>query len=580
VTAATGGIRRLAPAVADAIAAGEVVERPASVVKELCENALDAGARHIEVDVDGGGLTRVAVADDGSGIDADELTLAVSRHATSKIESRRDLERIGTLGFRGEALASIAAVSELRIVSRPAGRDAAATIRVRSGEPLGSGAAARAPGTTVEVCDLFTATPARLRFMREPRSEAALATRMVADLALTRPAVAFACTVDSRTSVRTDGRDLAGAVRAVFGAESAGRMVAVDATGDVAVSGLVSDPLVHRGNRAGLVLVVNGRRIHNRSLLVAVEEAYSGLLPAQRHPFGVVEVCLDPERVDVNVHPTKREVRFRDERAVFAAVQRACWSALRAQPLRATPAWAPGSGGAAYAPLRSPARGAGAFALGLAEAPPDSDASGPERTGSASKPGLGSLRALGQVRGEWILAEREQGFAVVDPHAAHERVLYARLLEQWTASRGAGGGSQLLLLPVLVACDPERLARFERSADLLARCGFEVALFGPGELRCTAVPTSATGADVAALVVGILDGMEPGTAEEARLHRVAALVACHAAVRFGDRIAPEQQQRLLEDLAATPGSSTCPHGRPTVLAIDEEHLRRAFRRPL
>jgi len=570
VSVSTARIRLLPQAVADAIAAGEVVERPASVVKELCENSLDAGATRIDVEIERGGLIRLCVTDDGCGIDASELRLAVSRHATSKIESDRDLERVRTLGFRGEALASIAAVSDLRLVSRPPGVDAAATIRVRSGEIAESGPAAAAPGTRVEVCELFASTPARLRFMREARTESSHAARLVGELALTHPRVAFSCTVDGRTAVRTAGLGRADALRSVFGAAASKSFIEVSAAGAVSVEGWISGPLAHRGTRSAMVLVVNGRRVHNRSLLFALDEAYHGLLPQGRHPFGVVLVELDPAEVDVNVHPTKREVRFRDEREVFAAVQRACWSALRANPVMVH---AP--------PVKVPAAGGEAFVLGLADAR-DEDERERQRSASPEPSDLrgtaAGLRAIGQVRGEWIVAESADGLVLVDPHAAHEKVLYVRLLDEWSKGERSGTESQLLLLPSVVECDAAAMQRYETNAAFLESCGFGLEPFGPGLVRCTAVPLAAAAADPARIVLDALDSFDDDAPPAQRRHRLAALVACHSAVRFGDRLQIDNQQQLLDELAGTAGGSTCPHGRPTTLAIDDAYLRRAFHR--
>ena len=341
----TTPIRLLPPQVADAIAAGEVVERPAAAVKELCENALDAGATRVDVDLEAGGLVRIVVADDGAGIPGDQLQLAVARHATSKLETVGDLARVRSLGFRGEALASIAAVSDLRITSRTSGEEGAWLLHSRAGEVLERRAAARAPGTTVEVCDLFHNTPARLAFLRSERSESAAAVRAVSDLALTHPEVGFSCRSDDRLALRSPAGSLSDTAAAVFGRD-AGELLAVEGPGEIAVSGLISEPRSHRGSRTGLVIVINRRRVHNRALVVAVEEAYAGLLPVGRHPFGVVEVTLDPAMVDVNVHPTKREVRLREEGRVFTAVQHACWSALQEARLSLAESGCPSSGAA------------------------------------------------------------------------------------------------------------------------------------------------------------------------------------------------------------------------------------------
>jgi len=576
--------------VADAIAAGEVVERPASVVKELCENALDAGATRIDVDVEGGGTVRIRVSDDGTGIPREEMPLAVARHATSKIDEVADLWDVRTLGFRGEALASIAAVSDLSITSRTRSDDAAATIRCRAAELVEEGAAAAAPGTSVEVRDLFFTTPARLRFLRSPRTEAATCTRAVADMALSHPEVAFTCRSDGRVALRTPGSgDLHDALRAVLGSTSSAELIDIDATGDIAVSGAISEPRAHRATRSGLVLVVNRRRVHNRALLFAVEEAYRGQLPGDRHPFGVVVVDVDPRTLDVNVHPTKREVRFREEGRVFAVVQRACWAALqgaRVPSIYLLPTDDPGAAHeraalhhavAAEVSLQSPAL----EFHDAAEAPAAETSSTPD--GLAA---LRPLRAVGQAGSAWLIAESPRGVVLVDPHAAHEKILYAELLAAWgerggVAGRGGEeGAAQLLLLPAVVECDAAQIARWEAHAEFVARCGFALEPFGPNLLRCTAVPAAARGRDTVRLVLELLDTLDLGDRPASeRQHRVAALVACHAAVRLGDPLDGAEQQRLLDRLVDAPGGTTCPHGRPTVLVLDDAALRRAFRRP-
>jgi DNA mismatch repair protein MutL len=612
----TAPIRLLPPQVADAIAAGEVVERPASVVKELCENALDAGATRVEVDVDGGGMVRIRVSDDGAGIAASDMPLSIARHATSKIEQVDDLWRVSTLGFRGEALASIAAVSELCITSRTRDQDAATLLRVRAAEVVEHGTAAAAPGTSVEVRDLFFNTPARLRFLRTPRTETSVCVRAVGDMALSRPDVSFTCRCDGRTVLRAPGGGtLRDALRATMRADRFAQLLDVAAEGEVAVHGAISQPRMHQASRTGLVLIVNRRRVHNRALLAAVEESYRGLLPGDRHPFGAVVVTLDPNGVDVNVHPTKREVRFREEGRVFAVVQRACWAALQgAAPPSAWLQWDASHGGvpAAFLTVRDsgPEKtlagsvrlpGAGvewrslSAAVDAERAALDAPAAAPalqdppaaEDIGiEGGLAGLKPLRAVGQVGSSWLVAESPRGVVLVDPHAAHEKVLYAELLAQWgsaggVAGRGGeGGASQLLLLPALIECDAAQIARFEAHANFVERCGFTLEPFGPDLLRCTAVPAAARDSDATRLVHELLDTLDLGERPASeRQHRVAALVACHAAVRFGDPLDPSEQQRLLDRLVEAPGGVTCPHGRPTVVVLEDGALRRAFRRP-
>jgi DNA mismatch repair protein MutL len=593
---ATAPIRRLPQVVADAIAAGEVIERPASVVKELVENALDAGATRVDISVEGGGLVSIAVVDDGSGIEPGDLDLAVERHATSKIASASDIARVETLGFRGEALASIAAVSELRLTTRTPGADGAAVLHVRAGEVIDRGAAAGAPGTRIEVNELFASAPARLRFLKSVATEAAAAVRVVADLAVTHPAVAFTCRNDGRVVLRTAGGSLRDAIRAVIGARAERDLLDVAAPGVIAVRGAISSPHAHRASRTGLVLIVNHRRVHNRALLVAIDESYRGLIPAGRHGFGVVSVEVAPETLDVNVHPAKREVRFSDERAVFAAVQRACWAALRAAPALGTGGDVPfafaqhtgfditsldlrdGEGAVEITGRHHPQAGIraavdGAPAMGAVDEDPYGDSA--ETTST-----LTAMSALGQAGTGFLVATTGDSVVLVDPHAAHEKILYTELLARWRAGDTRQSDSQLLLMPVVLECGPERATRVVDEHDFFSRCGFVIEQFGPAAVRCTAVPVTAASADPERLVGELIDRLDEHHAGgDERRHSLAALVACHSAVRFGDRLDLSAQQRILDQLVVTPGGTTCPHGRPSVLILGDAVLRRAFRRP-
>ena len=594
---AASPIRRLPQVVADAIAAGEVIERPASVLKELVENALDAGARRIDIAIEGGELVRMLVADDGTGIPETDLELAVERHATSKIAVADDISRVRTLGFRGEALASIAAVSELRLTTRTRDSIGGSELRVRHGELLSRSAAASARGTQVEVSELFAASPARLRFLRSVATEGSAAVRVAADLAITHPEVCFTCTNDGRVVLRTAGGSLRDAMRAIVGVRAERDLLDVDALGPITVGGLIASPHAHRASRNGLVLIVNHRLVHNRALLAAIDEAYRGLIPGGRHGYGVVTVEVPPDALDVNVHPAKREVRFTDERAVFGAVQRACWATLRAAPALGADGHLP-SGFAAGAlelrdgevgvvgrrdPLTSadeatPVWNPVAAHDGLrAWAPPAADGAVRDPAASTMLP---ALSALGQAGSGFLVATAGDTVVLVDPHAGHEKVLYTELLARSRQELPDAAEAQLLLIPVVVECGPDKASRVADEHDFFSRCGFSIEQFGPGTVRCTAVPVSAAGADPGVLVgelIERLDNRDAGTEE--RRHRLAALVACHSAVRFGDRLDVVAQQRLLDELVATPGGTTCPHGRPSVLILDDAMLRRAFRRP-
>ena len=583
---AAAPIRRLSQVVADAIAAGEVIERPASVLKELVENALDADASRIDIVIEGGGLVRIVVADDGTGIAADDLGLAVERHATSKIAVARDIAGVRTLGFRGEALASIAAVSELHLTTRSRGSTGGASLHVRNGEVLSRAAAASGPGTRVEVCELFAASPARLRFLRSVATEGSAAVRVAADLAITHPGVAFTCTNDGRMVLRTAGGTLREALRAVIGTRADRDLLDIHAPGPIAVGGAISSPHAHRASRSGLVLIVNNRLVHNRALLAAVDESYRGLIPGGRHGYGVVTVEVSGEAVDVNVHPAKREVRFSDERAVFSAVQRACWATLRAAPALGADGHVPSGFADVMLEVRDGdldvlGRPATRLPLqsGSLRAPLVVTAGDTVTTADPSQT-LQAMEALGQAGSGFLVATAGDTVVLVDPHAAHEKVLYSDLLERWRRPTPDAAGAQLLLMPVVVECGPDTASRVAAEHDFFSRCGFTIEQFGPGAVRCTAVPMSAADADPEVLVGELLEGLDQRDAgTEERRHRLAALVACHAAVRFGDRLDVAAQQRLLDQLMATPGGTTCPHGRPSVLILDDTVLRRAFRRP-
>ena len=571
----------LPPEVAARIAAGEVIERPASVVKELVENALDAGARRVEVELAGGGLERIRVRDDGGGIPPEQLADAFERHATSKLRSERELFAVRTLGFRGEALAAIAAAADVELTSRPRGQAAAAVARYRDGRAAGLGAASAAEGTTVEVRELFAALPARRRFLRSARAEARAVAAVVSDAALARPDVAFRLVADGRALLTTAGGGaLDDAVAAVHGAEAARALLPLAAEreadcGRAAVGGAAAAPSLHRASRRYLHVTVNGRPIAARALLHAVEQAYAGLIPAGRHPLAVVRVELPPEQVDVNVHPTKAEVRFRHERLVYAAVAEAVREAVAGAAPPAGPA------PVALAPPGGPSARAAVAAAVAARAPllPAADAPAAAGTGhegagdAAAPPGgrLPALRAVGQVALTYLVAEAPDGLYLVDQHAAHERVLYERALA------GAEPRSRPLLSAVVAALSPQQAALAAEQAPALAALGWELEPADGAALLVRALPQALAERDPARALADYLDRLQ---AEE-RLpapDRAAAALACHAAVRAGDRMDAPQQRALLEELERTKLPQTCPHGRPVVLRLDRELLARSFGR--
>jgi len=546
-------IHLLTPEIADAIAAGEVIERPASVVKELVENALDANARRINIDVRGAGKISIRVSDDGEGISAEDLQMAFVRHATSKVTNLSDLDAIATLGFRGEALASIASVADVECSS------AGARIRVRAGSVVEHGAGPLLPGVTLEVKDLFANVPARLKFLKSDATEVAAIKDVVSGFALLHPHVRFQLTIDARSTVSSTGDgDRRRAIGSVHGTQVAAEML--EMIGMPLVIGMVSQPRMSRGSRDGIVLAVNGRPISSRPLMYALEDCYQGMLERGRHPIAVIDIGIDPERVDVNVHPAKREVRFREEGAVFSALQRAVRVAL---------------GGSQPYQYHSTPVGPDAI-----DREPMPQLKLHEANASVAVAEVGArvaetmLRPIGQVGPGYLVAEGPDGLVLVDQHAAHERVLYNRLLERLRTGRGM---TQPLLMPQAVDVEPRLIAAAADHRSDLANLGLEYEEFGPRSLRITAVPVEMPAGRATAAVQETLAALADNRGEGA-LEKAAAALACHSAVRFGDTLDLAEQRRLLIDLEAADEAVTCPHGRPTRLLVEWQDLRRHFRR--
>ena len=557
----------LPPAVADGIAAGEVVDRPAAVVKELAENAIDAGASRIAIRVRGAGQELIEVVDNGQGMGPTDLPLAFQRHATSKLRSLDDLQRIATLGFRGEALASIAAVARIEAVSRSRDRGEGYRVAIEGGVPYAAGIAGGPVGTRMSVAGLFYNTPARLKFLKQPATEQAAITRLVGELGLANPAIALQLELDGRRVLATPGNgELRAAFAAVYDAPMAAAMLAVD---ESMVRGLVSPPALHRGTREHVVILVNGRRIHHRNLAFAVEQAYRGLRQPDRFPLAVLNLMLDPREVDVNVHPTKREVRFRNEGMIFAALERACYRALRQSPLYELQA----SDGGAELEVRevgsvSPAVSAPGDAAVMS--PPAAEASAPEA------PRLPPLEYLGQALNGYLVAQAPEALVLVDQHAAHERVLFDRIHDRLQQHQPQ---SQLLLIPRVIDLTPAQLSGFQAQQAWLESLGFEGEAFGPHTIRLRAAPSDMPEAAVARVLELILDDLAAERMPDRRLRETAALMACHSAVRFGDALTGEAARQLLSSLAATAEPISCPHGRPTTLILPDAQLRRLFKRP-
>ena len=587
-------IQQLPPNVAAQIAAGEVVERPASVVKELVENSLDAGAGRIAVAI-GGGVSEIRVTDDGCGIPADELALAFRHHATSKLAVAADLETVTTLGFRGEALPSIAAVSRLVCTTRTPGAPAGARIEFRYGDCIGQKALGCAAGTTVQAATLFGNLPARRKFLRADAAEAARVQDVVTRAALSHPSVRFTLTVDDREQFSSPGAGrLQDAILAVYGSNVAGLMLPLHyEDGNIVISGYTAAPELTRRNRSYITLLVNRRWVYQRAIAYAVEQAYRGQLPDRRYPMAVINIDLPPEQVDVNSHPAKREIRFRSENRIFAAVQRAVRDALVAHaPVRRASApagGAPGSGDVGTQTAPAPAApydyGAGALASGAGDGGMALPTTGlaPSLALNAVLPGL---RVVGQIRQTYVVAEGAEGMYLVDQHAAHERIIYDRIRSgsgEVEGTDGAERAAQPLLSPLPAELTLAQAATLQEYAALLADYGFVVEPFGDGAgaWLVRALPAALVKAnhpDPAQALTDLLDAVAVEQVVMEREDALAATIACHGSVRAGMSLAPEEMDALLRQLESTPNPHHCPHGRPTVIHFTQYQLEREFGR--
>ncbi len=609
-------VRQLTEAIVNRIAAGEVVERPASVVKELIENALDAGARKIEVVTDGGGRRLIRVSDDGEGMTRADLALAVERHATSKLSDDNLLD-IRTLGFRGEALPSIGAVARLAITTRHASEPHGWTIEVTGGEKSDVKPAALGAGTRVEVRDLFFATPARLKFLKTERTEAEAIRDVVRRLAMSRPDVAFTLAGEERAPL-TWAAALPGAagrlarLADILGGEFQANAVEIAGGREgLRVEGFAALPTLTRANSLGQYLFVNGRPVRDKLLIGVVRAAYADYLPRDRHPIVALFVTLDAREVDVNVHPAKAEVRFRDGGLVRSILIRALQEALARDGQRAattggsatiaafrrtlTPSPPTGGVGRGWDWRRSPARPdprgfplpmRGATALGFAEAAqaafdvgtPSADARVEIAEASPDlidRP-LGAARA--QVHESYIVAQTRDGMVIVDQHAAHERIVYERLK---AALEKSGVARQILLIPEIVELDEAGVERLVARAGELARFGLAIDSFGPGAVAVRETPAMLGEIDAQAFVRDLAEHMaewDEALPLERRLMHVAATMACHGSVRAGRRLKPEEMNALLREMEATPNSGQCNHGRPTYVELKLTDIERLFGR--
>ncbi|PKH45741.1 DNA mismatch repair protein MutL [Dehalococcoides mccartyi] len=552
------------------IAAGEVIERPASVVKELLENSLDAEAKRVDIVIREGGIGYIEVSDDGCGITSSEVLLAFERHATSKLSSFEDIYAIASLGFRGEALPSIAAVADLEMLTAVRTEESGTYLSLSGGEMLKHTRMARAAGTSIKLSRLFSRVPARLKFLKTPQHEASKVTEVVVSYALAYPEVKFSLNVDGRNTLNTPGNGkLRDAVLEVYGSDAASKMLDLEndtyRSSAINISGLVSPPEVSRSNRNSLHFFVNRRLIQSRALQRAVEQAYSGLLTAGRYPMGVINIRLSGALVDVNIHPTKAEVKFSDESAVFTSVQRAVRSVLVEKPplLHVEEA----------RPVYQPEAGRQEHIWAEVQKLPNANTSYISPViQSAKTSSLPLLRLVGQVGGLYLLAEGPDGLYIIDQHAAHERIRYEEIAAETYSARAC----QSLLEPFILELNPVQEAMIEKCKSELELMGFEMEEFGRRVYRVKSIPAGLKAHQAKALLAELADNPKDAPAEIKE--RLIRLMACHTAVRAGQVLTEAEMRELLLKLEKTGIPGHCPHGRPTIVKIDFSQLEKDFKR--
>jgi DNA mismatch repair protein MutL len=563
--------------VSSAIAAGEVVERPSSVVKELIENALDANATRIEIEVEEGGRRLIRVSDNGEGIPGDEIKLSVARFATSKLRTPDDLHHIQTLGFRGEALSSIGAISMLEIASRSQQATVGAVLRVEGGTAGKIESLGIPTGTQVSVRNLFFNVPARREFLKTDATERRWITTLVTRYALAYPRVGFTLTQEGREVFRSSGSgDRREILAEIYGLETAREMLRLP-QGEPAgleIEGFISPPHVHRSNRRELIFFVNGRWVQEASLSAAVLQAYHTLLMVGRYPIVALFLTIDPEELDVNVHPAKAEIRFKDSGAVFSVVQRVVRAALIGQSPAPSVDFArrwTGRGREVEGEVSTD------WSLWSDSEPSYIELEPADKPSTLSSGGVPLLRPVGQVGASYLVAEGPDGLYLIDQHAAHERILFEQFMH---ANKSGDLEAQQLLEPIAVDFGPGDAETIEDHLDLLNNFGFDIEHFGPRTYRVSAVPAMFLGRDPAALLRSVVGDFEEDESPlESEIEaRIAARICKRVAVKAGQVLARPEQERLLRDLEACAAPRTCPHGRPTMIHLSVDSLERQFGR--
>jgi DNA mismatch repair protein MutL len=553
-------IKVLEPEVVSKIAAGEVIERPASVVKELIENSLDAGATQIAVETKGGGVELIKVSDNGVGIPASELALAFHRYATSKISNITDLESIGSLGFRGEALPSIAAVAEVEILTQTSSDAIGSYMYLRKGDAVRKESRVRPQGSTITVRRLFRYFPVRLKFLKSVNTENSHIAHLVSQYALAFPEVKFSLVLDKRVSLRTTGNgDLREVINEIYGSELAQRMLKVEHKDGLAkVGGLTSPHSMARSNRNYLSFFVNRRWVRSPLLTRATEEAYRGLLMDGQHPIAIINISLPVQELDVNVHPAKAQIKFCHEQAVFSNVKKAIEGTL-AKTAIASPKAVP-------------------FSLGPGQwqSPRMIMDTGPDFV-VAQLPTLELpvLRVLGQLANTYIIAEGPNGLYLIDQHAAHERILYDRILDQWSQKEVEVQG---LLQPITMELSPREEETLKASNEFLAEFGFTIEPFGNRSYVIRAIPALMARANIVEIISALLDSLASKEGLKPWEEKIAQSLACHGAIRAGQQLSSEEMRELIKELEQTKQPRSCPHGRPTMIHLSAHQLEKEFGR--
>ena len=590
-------IRLLLPDVSSLIAAGEVVERPSSVAKELVENSLDAQATEITVEIRGGGVEYIRVIDNGTGIPADEVELAFQRFATSKVSEAHDLESIATLGFRGEALPSISAVANVSMVTRTADQDFGTRLDVVDGKTVRNEPSAASPGTSITVRQLFRNFPARRKFLRTPATETSRVQTLVTRYALAYPEVRFQLRMERSSPFSSPGSgDLREAISAVYGLEIAEAMMELPAVlgdeehDDPFIWGMVSPASLDRANRSYISLFVNRRWVQNRSLSYAVEQSYHGFMAERRYPLAVINVAIPHEQVDVNVHPAKTEVRFRHENKIFGAVQQAVRHTLTTSTpvpeIRHASTTHPGApsrpSAAPFWPIEPFVKTDLSSSESHRSVQSDSEL---QSTGSESpaipaaplppKKALPVLRVLGQVQNTYVVAEGPDGMYLIDQHAAHERVTFERVRADAIARTPR---VQSLMEPATVELNPQQQELVESQQAVISPLGFVVEPFGGSLYLIRGVPSLVSEGDPSKGFLDILDLMTEGGGFESWEERAAYSIACHSSIRAGKTLSHEEMTELTRQLENCQQPNTCPHGRPTMIHLSSSHLEREFGR--